>query len=586
MGKAPPRTPSSKQIYRGELKECFLAQHPCLAAVDKFLGWLLMLGLTSNKIMGMGVVVCGFINHPTALGLMALGSYVCSLSISLLALMLWHTFCYYDPRMRKIMTATTRLTPTGFMRVGFLPIPAAASVGLLLFVTSTFVSSGIQPGSMLETEAGVFLPWLDGMSCRATGIENADYLTSWTARFARTNPVGSIPEPGSSVLGISGKRHKAIPGACFNAPFEFFKDDVIDPVTGKNKAFTNLVSPEGDTEGRLCMYQCVSWSTVSLQKLLANSGSISVGAGIVVVFTEWFCKMFGLAVVTENTPPKQLRGLLTKIDRANPFRRLMKPFQASMFFCALPIALIGSFIKDWLAPKVDANGFGTDDFFVTYTLLYSVAMVTIMRVWHLYACMPQIFTKKIWHDGHDTFIVPREFLEKWNSIYGEGQFKKIQDVGDDLMLLNIDLYQWTHLPGHERASLLINYCRRPGKDDTTATKMMTLGCTKVKVMHEVDLGQGTVCCEKVGQLEGGVEVDVISWKNEEIIIVNATVEGKQEQVEIHKYEVLEMAVEWESAFFASFQWHSQAYKDLEFNCQADVEAGNTEPALKQPLIVG
>jgi len=569
----------SKQIQRGHLKDSLVSRFPAVAFVDKTLAWSLMGAMVLVEVITFSTSLWAFITGPTALGLMSVSASVSMLTMGFLALLLWHAFCYYDPRVRKVMTTTTRFTPNGFMRIGFLPIPAAASVGILLFVTSTFVSAGIQPGSMLTvTGGGVFLPWLGSMSCKASSIEDADYLDSWTARFDRSVPFGTDRRSFKSFFSPRGDTNRAMPGACFNAPFEFFQSDVIDPVTGKDRDIGNLVTPEGDTEGRLCMYQCVSWKTINLQTLLVNSGSISVGAGIVVVFTEHFCRMFGLPTVTEDTSAEALQGQLMKIDVGSMSRKVMQPFQASMLFCALPILLLGAFMKYIFVTKVDADGFNTVDYYVTYCLLYSVAMVVHMRLWHLYQCSPQVFTKKIWHEGVDTFIIPRQCLEKWNATFGKGEFKRIRNVGDHLVLMSIDLYQWMHLRGDERAQLLINYCRRPSKDGSNSVKMHTLAPSKVKVTHTVDLGQGTVTCEKIIPVAGGLELELVDWKDEDTMLVNVNIDGKMEKVEISKLEVLEKAPQWESEFFQNFFG-----KDLEASDMGLSPTKATAP-LKQRLI--
>jgi len=177
-------------------------------------------------------------------------------------------------------------------------------------------------------------------------------------------------------------------------------------------------------------------------------------------------------------------------------------------------------------------------------------MVTLMRLWHLFECRPQLFTQKLWHEGVDTFIVQKKSLETWTEVFGNGEIKKIKDVGDNLALVNIDLYQWMHLRGVERAELLINYCRRPDKDSKPGNaKLVTIADTTVKIQHEVDLGEGMVKCEKIVPLKAGAELTLVKWKTEELVVVNAVIGGKPEDVAINKQELLEKADAWDSELF-------------------------------------
>jgi len=369
------------------------------------------------------------------------------------------------------------------------------------------------------------------------------------------------------------------------APYQFSKDDVIDPVTGKDREISNLVSPQGETDGRQCMYHCVTWKTINIQTLLSASGTISVGAGIVVVFTEYFSGKLGLPTVTEDTSPEQLEDLFKRISPTSWSRRLMKPFQASLFFCSLPITFFSTFLKQYVISKIDADGYSTVDFYVTYCLVYSVLMVTMMRLWHFFECRPQIYTQKLWHDGLDSFIVSTRTLDKWTKSFGVGQFKKIRDIGDHLVLVNVDLYQWMHLRGVERSDLLINYCRRPGQDGTAkAAKLVTLAPIKVTVTHEVELGAGMCTCEKLVVVErAGQEMEVVGWKNADLIKVKLLIAGKMEQVLVDKQECLEKADAWDQECFEMKSGDIED-ADNDTGIPSSGRTGNPVSALQQQLL--
>jgi len=542
----------------GELSKSFVQTHPALAGLDKALGWMIMIFLLGLEGSTLGFAIYGFVINPAALGLFTVSACVCSFTITLLTFMLWHTFCYYDPRMRKIMTTSTRFTPNGFMRVGFLPIPAAASVGLLLWVTAVLVSPSIQGGALLQLgTAGGLLAWMPTMTCRASGVERADYLTSWDARMERSAPSAHQASIARllSLFGAESSEtvaRRADEGSCFMAPYAFTQDDVMDTKTGKDLlGITNLNNPQGDTEGRLCMYHCVQWQSINLQTLLTSSGTISVGAGIVVVFTELISGKLGLPTITEDTSAPELESLINRIGAGSWSRALMKPFQTSMVACAIPILAIGLYFKYFLVGKIDADGYSTVDYYVVYCLLYSVSIVTLMRMWHFFECRPQLYTKNLWHDGLDSFIVPLQSLEDWTEAYGKGEIVKIKDIGDHLCLVSIDLYQWMHLRSVERTELLVNYCRRPSQGGTEANaKLQVVAPCKVTLTHEVDLGAAGKCkCEKIVELPAHQELIVVGWKNELMVKVNVPIAGVMETVSIEKQQCLEKSPEWNKDIF-------------------------------------
>jgi len=536
-------------VVRGEMKDSFIGTHPGVAKVDKFLGWALiscMLAIEGASFLGS---LYFLLKDGTALALVEVSSNVCSLSIAVLAFILWHTFCYYDPKMRKFMTTSTRVTPNGFMKSGFVPVPAAASVGLLLFVTSAFVSTSVQPGSMLQSKsAGVFLAWLPQMTCTACSVEDSDYGTSWTARLHRSAPWQGVDIHQATQADVERSADRYSPGSCFNAGYEFGQSDVIDAKTGKDKDIPNFITPEGDTDGRLCVYHCASWQTFKLQTILGSMGSITVGAGIVVVITEKVSSTMGIKTVHDDTAPEKLDALLTSVGPSNMWRKIFKPIQASMFFSAVPLFAFGYLLKYVLVLKIDSDGFFTVDYWTTYALLYSVAMVTFLRLWHPYECRPQIYTRKIWNEGVDTFMVKKAVLDLWDQYYGKGQFKKIKDVGEHLVLVQIDLYQWMHLRGEERCALLIDFVRRPGKEcPANSEKLVTVAPTKVKLEHEVDLGggRGMTRCEKLICLAEGTEFEMVKWKSETELVATTIIDGKKETLIVDPLEILEKSPAWD-----------------------------------------
>merc|ERR1719240_2185167 len=113
------------------------------------------------------------------------------------------------------------------MQIGFVPIPAAASVGFLLFVTSVIVSPSVQGGGMLQaaTAGPGNLVWVDLETCAASSVEAADFLDRWGARLDRTPPFGAMEKVRRVLLGETSST--VAKGDCFMAGQEFTQADVI-----------------------------------------------------------------------------------------------------------------------------------------------------------------------------------------------------------------------------------------------------------------------------------------------------------------------------------------------------------------------
>ena len=121
-------------------------------------------------------------------------------------------------------------------------------------------------------------------------------------------------------------------------------------------------------------------------------------------------------------------------------------------------------------------------------------------------------------------------------------------MGDHLVLVQIDLYQWMHLRGFERNALLIDRVRRPGKEcPANSEKLVTVAPTKVKLEHEVDLGggQGMTRCEKLVCLPKGQELELVKWKSAEELVASTLIDGKKETLTVDPLEILEKSPAWD-----------------------------------------
>jgi len=126
--------------------------------------------------------------------------------------------------------------------------------------------------------------------------------------------------------------------------------------------------------------------------------------------------------------------------------------------------------------------------------------------------------------------------------------KKVKDVGEHLVLVQVDLYQWMHLRGIERTALLIDSVRRPGKEvPANSEKLVTVAPTKVKLEHEVDLGggRGKTLCEKLVCLPQGQELELVKWKSEEQLVATTVIDGKKETLIVDPLEILEKSPAWD-----------------------------------------
>merc|ERR1712032_1336102 len=426
-------------------------------------------------------------------------------------------------------------------------------------------------GSLLQKDtAGAFLAWLPLMRCRANGIEDADYYTAWFSRLDRTQPESTASMEAEVVGEVSSdvEDSESVPGTCFGA-YEDFEQTAVMKDGADIKTIKNLVHPTKDTAGRKCMYQCVTWDSFNLQDVLLNTGTIAVGASAVVVLTEWVSTRLGIEVVTESTSPDTLVKLVERMSPDRTMRKLTRPFRMSMFMSAFFVVAIYAIVKWVLVGKLTTDGWYTVDYYTWSLILFCVTLVTSLRCWHPFQCRPQIFTKKIWSEGVDKFVVATSKLEEWNKKYpGMGskkpEFKKVKDIGD-LSLAKIDLYQWMQLTGHERTELLINYCRRPTEGDQGPKSIvMPLAPVEVKLKHKSAAEK--VSLEKGVHLEKGDKLEVKKWKSEDLIVVEATIDGKKEIVIVDKDAVIEDSDKW-----------TEAVKKLEgYTSQPSLEEGLLE----------
>jgi len=423
----------------------------------------------------------------TAFTLVKVANDLSGLAVALLVALIWYILCFpYAPKINKLLAH--KIGGQGVMLGGFLPIPAAASVGLLLFITGTFVSEAEVPGVFL-TAAPFGNPsnskWVPGMRCRANAVEDADYLTEWGSRLDRrmpvTNPINRfIDKIQGNPMTLSEKNAVS---ACFSGssptyPKDFDSSAVVSG--GKDiPSVLNLKSPPN--ENKVCLYSCVSWNAFQLRTLLENSGSITAGAAIVVAVTSWLSSHFGWTMVRPDTAPEKLMEIFNWVNPKNDFITSFETSKESYTVTALPIVLIYGFLKLYWVTCLDADGYFTVDYYVTFVLLFSALMIMMLRVWNPFKQTPTLFTEAIWTRGLDQFVVKAEDFENkknhkepCNRTY-EGCVK-VKDVGGGgtdadskhkgLVVIDINLYQWMKLDIADQCDLLMSYIRKPTEADS------------------------------------------------------------------------------------------------------------------------
>jgi hypothetical protein len=312
------------------------------------IAWLIMGSLLSIRIY---YFVLSFISaydpveHVTAIGLIRISNGFASLVIAAGFVMSWHALSHRSAKMRSwLKTDVAGFTPKGIMSGGFLPIPTMLSMGLLMFMTSTFVSESYVRGAWI-VPGNAMAPWVPAVRCRWTSVEDDDWLTHWFGRFDRT---AAVPSGIIGTLTAEGRK-PGKKGSCYmgpnatTSPSDFQLSDLAD-ANGKNKAVEfidwttgeGIVHPFGEPDEQ-CMYQCAGWLAFSLPTLITNIGSIGVGAAIVVAMTNKISQHSGTTLVDESAGPEML-AKLRKGQAEGICSYFPDSLKRSSLSCALKIA--------------------------------------------------------------------------------------------------------------------------------------------------------------------------------------------------------------------------------------------------------
>lgn len=424
-----------------------------------------VLALSENVVRLVGIL--GNSNDAlTAFDLAKLGNDTISVVLSLLVCLLWSTMCFKFVPIRVLWSWQPRFLKQSMMPGGFIPRPAAVSLGLLMFVTTVFISEREVRGGQLFTKLhdGSYQSHIaHGEWCRADVREETHYQDDWFSRLDRLAPVGCYfgpcpehsPDPGCREVGLSSlplvfetplnASHKPFPN--FNNPFlrtshitvsiYHSLQGLLPAVFGREHLDESLTIDTDHT----CIYQCVKWKVYGFNTLVTKVGTIGAGNAIVTKMTETVTGFLGKKV-TPDTTVEGLRKLLWS-TQPNKDERLYKFFHKSAFVPAFIFGGLRLFLA-FFVYKIDDHGFFTVDYYVSQVLLFAISTSIICRKWNIFRWEKYIYSDKMWTEGSEDFVIP-------DGVDGDVLGSKPKSV---------DLFVWFHMSFEERAYLLIMYARR------------------------------------------------------------------------------------------------------------------------------
>lgn len=340
--------------------------------------------------------------------------------LTVLRILLWSTFVWRWKPLHDLW-ATKLIQKTKLMPGGFAPRASALCLGLLLFVSQTLVEERTISGSGLQKSRY----WKARQTCLAdhtipSGLKSQYYFQ------------GMYMEP---------------PDGCFNTdpgktnniwssqpPFEL-ADTIPVP--------DNLVSPFYNgtkilRTDRQCRYLCLNQRNVEIATILQKLGIITAGAAVAITVSDSFTQRVGWRLVDEDTTPEQLRSLLRKGCLKST------GFPGSAIACGLQVELffmISTYVSVYILGKTSVHSV---DFKVNYVIVSGLIIASMQRWWNPMTLRPIVYTKKLWRDGEDQFLV----------------LAQDDDGSTNVTLQKIDLYRWIHTHQLTRALFLMRYSMR------------------------------------------------------------------------------------------------------------------------------
>lgn len=402
----------------------------------------------------------------TAFDLAKLGNDTISVVLSLLVGLLWSTLCFKLDSIRVFWSWKPRLLNQSMMPGGFIPRPAAVSLGLLMFVTTVFISER-------EVRGGQLFAKLDddsyksnmahGEWCRADVREETHFQDDWFSRLDRLAPLGcyfgpcpeNSPDPGCKKAGLSSlplvfetplnASHKPFPN--FNSPFLRTSHITVSMFQSLQGLLPSVFGRQHLDESRTidtdhtCIYQCVKWKAYGFNTLVTKVGTIGAGNAIVTKMTETVTGFLGKKI-SPDTTAEGLRKLLSQ-TQPNKDSRLYNLLHKSAFVPALIFGGIRLFLA-FFVYKIDDHGFFTVDYYVSQVLLFAISTSIICRNCNIFRWEKYIYSDKMWTQGSEDFVIP-------DGVDGDALGSKPKSV---------DLFNWFHMSFEERAYLLIMYARK------------------------------------------------------------------------------------------------------------------------------
>lgn len=542
----------------------------------------------------------------TAFAVVKTSNDLAGLVIALLLFVTWDVLCYSHNTTRNFLKFEWwGVFPKGMMRGGFLPVPAALSVTVLLFVTNVFVSENYVRGEWITPAGGAFEVWVPGLRCRWTSVEDNAWATKWGARLDRRPAAvsrfhsdaglfleGDVDDAAAGFVRhlrhwYDGTTEKNLQATCYLGqshdgvnPVDFTKEDIIWTNNNTLKDIPNVVHPIG-RPGRHCFYQCVGWQPWSLPTFITNIGSISVGSAIVVQITGTISAYVGPKLVSTSTTTSELLTVFSRTHpRKEPANCMYKSsISHSKSFVALFLVSIYFVLKQFLVSKIDADGMYTVDYYVTFVMLLSAVVVCIIRIYHPYRCLTQSFTEPMWTKGEDTFVVTgtrknhllrnKVGVESAREMFGndhagnedidgvsilrdKSNYVDVQtskNNENDVQLLTLDLMQWMHLTRRMRSMLLIDYARRPHRS-TSLEEGFCATLARVKAMEVHDYEGSYHVTGEVVDVTPGEGWKLVGWQDEDTAVLERD-SNKLENIgtgliQIKSVFLVEVGVDWKN----------------------------------------
>ena len=337
------------------------------------------------------------------------------------------------------------------MAGGFIPTPASASMGLLMFLNGNLMATKLVDGTAFDQGGGSYGIGEKFDSCTANAVEPTELLDTkprlWFQRFYREPAADCYLVDTHVMLG-----HTTISRHTF-----------VNFENATNPEELGLVHPIIDGKPALdkwCTYECSGFKAFEWTSLIESIGSIFAGAAVITKVAHMLTARLGWQLMTPHSSPAELvweclgqrmpdipepldpktRDKMVKQIQNVYVRRPGSALLAAIQFLGIVrLAFV-------IAPYVTIDGYNTVNYFTMLIMIVSVLCSLLIRSWSPFQCRSVIFTKNMWSEGIDYFNLFNPTTK---------QFERTK----------INLYEWIHTPHTKRMEALLQYCRAIGMDE-------------------------------------------------------------------------------------------------------------------------